>query len=190
VLACAMLYCTARGTCHVLLSSLWPMVTAALPTTHMQVLRRFGAFQRIQLQPPLPVEGLAVAALEAQEVLGHWQVRASASRPLVKPQWRCVAADEACFIMLCCWRRFCAVLCPCQPLGAAASEAAVAVCSCTRWSALACNRQFPASILHALQAHTRTGTHSHRHALAQACSAGYSLTHCKQTPAGTSAGLC
>ncbi|KAI3434419.1 hypothetical protein D9Q98_002497 [Chlorella vulgaris] len=45
---------------------------------YQQVLRRFGAFQRIQLQPPLPVEGLAVAALEAQEVLGHWQDSAEA----------------------------------------------------------------------------------------------------------------
>lgn len=78
---------TSAGLCHAVLHIPWhtsriavqPVVTAALPTTHIQVLRRFGTFQRIQLQPPLPVEGLAVAALEAQEVLGHWQARAAAS---------------------------------------------------------------------------------------------------------------
>lgn len=41
---------------------------------HMQALRRFGAFRRIRLQPPLPIESLALAALEAQEALGRWQV--------------------------------------------------------------------------------------------------------------------
>jgi hypothetical protein len=61
-----------------------------------QALRRFGAFSRVRLQPPLPVEQLALAALEAQEAMGHWQVLA--------PCWPCwpwcraVAGDGAsCF---------------------------------------------------------------------------------------------
>ncbi|KAI7838887.1 hypothetical protein COHA_007352 [Chlorella ohadii] len=40
---------------------------------YQQALRRFGTFRRIRLQPPLPVESLALAALEAQEALGRWQ---------------------------------------------------------------------------------------------------------------------
>ena len=36
------------------------------------MLRRFGSFRRIRLAPPLPLEGLVLAALEAQEVLGRW----------------------------------------------------------------------------------------------------------------------
>ncbi len=39
----------------------------------LQVLRRFGTFRRMQLQPPLSLEGLTLAALEAQEVLGRWR---------------------------------------------------------------------------------------------------------------------
>lgn len=39
---------------------------------YQQVLRRFGTFCRIQLRPPLPLEGLTLAALEAQEVLRRW----------------------------------------------------------------------------------------------------------------------
>ena len=40
----------------------------------LQALRRFGQFRRIRLEPPLPVDQLVLAALEAQEVLGRWQV--------------------------------------------------------------------------------------------------------------------
>ncbi|PRW20651.1 DNA mismatch repair Mlh1 isoform X1 [Chlorella sorokiniana] len=40
---------------------------------YQQALRRFGGFRRIRLQPPLPVESLALAALEAQEAMGRWQ---------------------------------------------------------------------------------------------------------------------
>lgn len=44
-----------------------------LPTpSSPQALRRFGTFRRIRLDPPLPVEGLVTAALEAQEALGLW----------------------------------------------------------------------------------------------------------------------
>ncbi|KAL4433570.1 hypothetical protein ABPG75_000011 [Micractinium tetrahymenae] len=39
---------------------------------YQQVLRRFGTFRRIQIRPPLLLEGLVLAALEAQEVLGRW----------------------------------------------------------------------------------------------------------------------
>lgn len=37
------------------------------------MLRRFGSFRCIRLHPPLPLESLVVAALEAQEVLGRWR---------------------------------------------------------------------------------------------------------------------
>lgn len=44
------------------------------PLHKAQALRRFGAFRCIRLQPALPVEGLVLAALEAQEALGRWKV--------------------------------------------------------------------------------------------------------------------
>ena len=46
---------------------------ACLPAC-LQALRRFGAFRRIELQPPLSLEALALAALKAQEAMGRWQV--------------------------------------------------------------------------------------------------------------------
>lgn len=48
---------------------------AAALLSPLQALRRFGQFRRIRLDPPLPVDQLVLAALEAQEVLGRWQVR-------------------------------------------------------------------------------------------------------------------
>lgn len=56
---------------HLLLA---PACAAPIASSLLQALRRFGQFRRIRLEQPLPIEQLVLAALEAQEVLGRWQV--------------------------------------------------------------------------------------------------------------------
>lgn len=42
---------------------------------YQQALRRFGAFERVTLQPPAPLAALLAMALEVEEAAGRWKVR-------------------------------------------------------------------------------------------------------------------